>query len=97
MSARHTLNVSLTPKLSDFVERRVASGRYQTASEVIREALRLLEREEQDRKAALESLKAKVTRGASQAERGEYRDGEAILEELRELIQKGGRRKASHR
>ncbi|MGH7041401.1 MAG: type II toxin-antitoxin system ParD family antitoxin [Acetobacteraceae bacterium] len=36
------MNVSLTPKLADFVRRRVASGLYNNASEVIREALRLL-------------------------------------------------------
>lgn len=48
---RTTLNVSLTPELERFIAARVASGRYQTASEVVRAALRLLEqndsREEQ--------------------------------------------------
>jgi antitoxin ParD1/3/4 len=43
MPIRVSLNVSLTPELEHFVESRVASGRYQTASEVIREGLRLLE------------------------------------------------------
>lgn len=45
MSANRTsLNVSLTPELGRFVADRVASGQYQTASEVVREALRLLVR-----------------------------------------------------
>ena len=44
---RTTLNVSLTPELGRFVEERVSSGHYQTASEVIREALRLLIRAEE--------------------------------------------------
>ena len=36
------MNVSLTPKLEEIVRRKVASGLYNNASEVIREALRLL-------------------------------------------------------
>ena len=48
MSVRPSLNVSLTPELSAYVGGRVASGRYRSASEVIRAALRLLQREEPD-------------------------------------------------
>ncbi len=40
------MNVSLTPELEEFVNLRVQNGRYSTASEVIREGLRLLERHE---------------------------------------------------
>ena len=40
---RTSLNISLTPELEQFIAARVASGRYQTASEVVRAALRLLE------------------------------------------------------
>ena len=43
---RSSLNVSLTPELERFITDRVASGRYQTASEVVRAALRLLEQSE---------------------------------------------------
>ena len=45
------MNVNLTPKLEEMVRQKVASGLYNSASEVIREALRLLE--EQDRLRAL--------------------------------------------
>lgn len=45
---RQTRNVSLTPDLSRFVDKSVASGRYGTASEVVRAGLRLLERAERD-------------------------------------------------
>lgn len=43
--SKHALNVSLTDELCDFVAHQVHSGRFRTASEVVRAALRLLERE----------------------------------------------------
>ena len=43
---RTTLNVSLTPALEQLIIERVSSGRYQTASEVVRAGLRLLEQSE---------------------------------------------------
>jgi antitoxin ParD1/3/4 len=43
---RTTLNVSLTPELEQLIIERVSSGRYQTASEVVRAGLRLLEHSE---------------------------------------------------
>ncbi len=46
MPVRKTMNVSLAPELERFVAERVASGRYRSASEVVRAALRLLEKEE---------------------------------------------------
>lgn len=46
MPAHHSLHVALTRELCDFVARLVASGRYQSSSEVVRTALRLLERVE---------------------------------------------------
>jgi antitoxin ParD1/3/4 len=41
------MNVSLTPKLEGFVKAKVKTGDYNNASEVVREALRLLQREEE--------------------------------------------------
>jgi antitoxin ParD1/3/4 len=85
MPVRTTLNVSLTPELEQFVQSRVASGRYQTASEVVREGLRLLEEREQTREAALEELRARVRRGIERADQGEFLDGDAVFEEIRRL------------
>jgi antitoxin ParD1/3/4 len=81
------VNISLTPKLDAFLQSRVSSGRYQTASEVVREALRMLERVEKEREQAFHQLKAKLERGAGQAERGELLDGDEVFDELRQLIE----------
>ena len=84
MAIRSSMNVSLTPELEQFVQSRVSSGRYQTASEVIREGLRLLEEREHARDVAMEELRAKIRRGAEQADRGELLDGESVFEEIRQ-------------
>src|SRR5437762_3728164 len=61
------MNVSLTPELERLVNEKVESGLYQTASEVAREALRLLK----DRDQAREQLRADVQAGFDQLARGE--------------------------
>jgi antitoxin ParD1/3/4 len=82
MRNRTTMNVSLTPELESFVDSRVASGRYQSASEVVRAALRLLETEEQERDTALAEVRQKIQLGLDQIQRGEVFDGEAVFDEL---------------
>jgi antitoxin ParD1/3/4 len=93
MANRTTVNISLTPELGAFLQSRVKSGRYQTNSEVVREALRLLQRQEKERDQAFRQLKTKLERGAGQAERGELLDGNDVFEELRELIEERRREK----
>ena len=94
---RTTVNISLTPELDGFLQSRVASGRYQTASEVVREALRLLQNQERERDEAFQQLKAKLEMGAAQAERGDLLDPEIVFEELREMIEERRRAKAADR
>jgi antitoxin ParD1/3/4 len=93
MVSRTTVNISITPELDAFLQSRVKSGRYQTTSEVVREALRLLQRQETERDEAFKQLKARLKRGASQAEAGELLDGEEVFEELRALIEERRRTK----
>jgi antitoxin ParD1/3/4 len=59
------MNVSLTPELEKIVAERVSSGRYASASEVIREALRLLEERDQ-----LNQLRQEVRLGLEQLDQG---------------------------
>ncbi|MCC6589960.1 MAG: type II toxin-antitoxin system ParD family antitoxin [Bryobacterales bacterium] len=94
---RTTVNVSITPELDAFLQSRVQSGRYQTTSEVVREALRLLERQERERDEALANVKRKLERGAGQADRGELLDGDEVFDELRAMIEERRRQKAAER
>ncbi len=82
MAQRTTINVSLTPEFEKFVEAEVASGRYQSASEVFREGLRLLQDREEKRKAALQEVRRKVRQGLDAAKRGELFDGGEVLREI---------------
>ena len=63
-------SVSLTPDLDEAIQRRIASGRYASQSEVIRAALRVLERDEEERARKLAALDAAIARGIADAEAG---------------------------
>ena len=62
------MNISLTPQLEELVKKKVESGLYGSASEVMREALRL--RDERDRHHAmrLEELRAEIQKGSDSGE-----------------------------
>ncbi len=66
------MHVSLTERLQEFVKEKVESGLYHDSSEVIREALRLMEQEDQLHKIKLDQLKEAVRIGDEQLTRGEY-------------------------
>jgi antitoxin ParD1/3/4 len=65
------MNVSLTPELEQFVVGKVQSGMYHTASEVIREGLRLLKEKEELHQRKLAELRREVQIGIDQADRGQ--------------------------
>jgi antitoxin ParD1/3/4 len=65
-----TRNINLTDHLDHFVERQVASGRYSNASEIVREGLRLLEEQEQERQAKLEALRQAAKQGFDEIDQG---------------------------
>jgi len=82
------MNVSLTEELKQFVERKVASGMYHTASEVIREGLRLLAEQDQAREQRIADVRAKVKDGLDQLDRGEGRSGRDVFGRLEARIAK---------
>jgi len=65
------MNVSLTPELEKFVAAKVASGRYNSASEVVREALRLLDERDSARAAQLAEFNEEIGRRLATLDRGE--------------------------
>src|SRR3974390_3891045 len=77
------MNVSLTPELEQFIQDKVASGRYTSASEVVREALRLLEEHERSRAARLEEFNRELQRRIDALDRGEFVTGEEAREHFR--------------
>jgi len=78
------MNVHLTPKLEQFVQAKVRSGRYNSVSEVVREALRLMEQKDELRTIQLQELRKRMDKGLAQAERGEGVDGEIFMQGLLE-------------
>lgn len=76
------MNVNLTPQLEELVRSKVASGLYTSASEVVREALRLLEEQDRMREAKVAQLRAEVQRGLASGP-GERWDSEAIKRRAR--------------
>jgi len=65
------MNVSLTTELENWVDEKVRSGRYASASEVIREALRLLEQRELAEQRRLSEVREKIDRGVEQLDKGQ--------------------------
>jgi antitoxin ParD1/3/4 len=63
-----TMNVNLSPQLEDMVRQKVASGLYTSASEVVREALRMMEAQDQLRAAKLEQLRQDIREGLDSGE-----------------------------
>src|ERR1017187_90169 len=68
------MNVSLTPELEKFVSTKVESGRYNSASEVVREALRLLEEHDSARATQLAQFNQELGRRLGALDRGEVID-----------------------
>lgn len=69
-----SMNVSLPPELEARVRQRVESGMYGSASEVIREALRLFEAYEQVKTAKLDSLRQDIAKGMNDAQNGRVKE-----------------------
>lgn len=83
-----SMNVSLPPELEARVRQRVKSGMYGSASEVIREALRLFDAYEQVKTAKLDSLRQDIAKGLSDAQNGRAKeiDFSSLKQQGRQLL-----------
>lgn len=81
------MNVNLTPQLEEMLRAKVSSGMYASASEVVREALRLMEEQDRLRQVKLEELRREIRKGLESGP-GEPWDSAA-------LKQKAGARRAT--
>ena len=86
-----TININLTPQLEAMVRDKVASGRYGSASEVVREALRLMQEHDQLREIKLEQLRTDIRAGIVSGSAGEL-DVAAIKRKGRERLVKTTKR-----
>lgn len=80
------MNISLTSELEEFVSRKVKSGLYQSASEVIREGLRLLKEQDELNRIRREELRHEIMVGVEQIKQGKarsYLSGKALAEKIK--------------
>jgi antitoxin ParD1/3/4 len=87
MANRENISISFTPEQAAFLAGCVNSGRYQSASEVVREAIRLLEHQLARREAEVARARAMIQEGAEQLDRGEVVDGETFFREWDEELE----------
>jgi antitoxin ParD1/3/4 len=88
------MNVSLTPELENFVQTKVKNGRYNSASEVVREALRLLEDHQKAHAAQLEEFQSGLDRRLASLDRGQGVEGEEVFSQIRRKSKARRRKRA---
>ncbi len=82
------MNVSVGRELEEFVKGKVGSGDYASASEVVREGLRLLKERDRILEARLQALRGEIQKGVDQATEKDLLEGPEVVEELRRRLLK---------
>lgn len=80
------MNVSLKAEWEVFLQTQLASGDYDTASEVVRAGLRLLKHETEARQAKIAAFRAAIAEGVEQVRRGELHDSTSVINGLLDAI-----------
>jgi len=76
------MNVSLTRELEEFIAEQVETGRYRSASEVVRAAVRLLELQVAETEARLEALRKAIEVGVAELDGGEGLQADDVFRDL---------------
>ena len=84
------MNISLTKELESYVSQKVESGMYHSASEVIRDGLRLMKERDDIHQWRLAELRQEIALGAGQADRGQM---QPFTEETTDRVKARGRRR----
>jgi antitoxin ParD1/3/4 len=80
------MNLTLKPELTEFIQQEILTGRYASPEEAIEAALNLLKSKHHTDRLATE-LREKIDRAATQLDRGDGLDGEAVIANLRAKLQ----------
>ena len=94
MARESTMNVSLTPSLRNYVQSKVRTGGYESASEVVRESLRVLQERDLAQQQFWGDVRSKVAAAKKQAAQGKLIDGETAM---RQIIAEPGTKRARPR
>jgi len=76
------MNVSLTPELEGYISQLVEAGRYRSASEVVRAAVRTLQDQDEERQARLEALRQSIDRGLDELNAKERSPADQVFEQI---------------
>lgn len=79
------MNISLNPNLEKFIHQKIEEGYYNSASEVVRDALRLLIEKETLHKYQIDKLNQDISLGLSQLAQGQGIEGKTVFEEIKAL------------
>ena len=89
------MNVSLTPELEAMVNEKVKSGNYNSASEVVREALRLLKEQDELKIIRREEVRREVMKGVEEIRAGKGKVYNSPEELAEAVVSRGKARKAN--
>lgn len=82
------MNISLTPELEELINQKVATGMYHSASEVVREGLRLLKEQDDLKRIRTDDLRRDIMHAKEQSARGEYKAYQSGAEVFQDVTRK---------
>ena len=93
------MNITLTPELEALIKKKIESGDYNSPSEVVRDALKLLKEQDQLKELRREEIRREVMKGVEQMKTGEYTtiSNKEEAEQMIEKIKREGRQRLAER